>query len=175
MLLLLSSSMPCDSIIWPCPVGEGNWVSLKSVDADSKLLWRSSKLTDGRKSYAAPVVSPPAATSEPPPFLPKENREWLLDDDALSIGPPTDNRFVCERFVGLGTCLLLLLRQSTVSDRVRARLKSVWAGRLGWVGWLGMEVVKSFLSEVVTIGGSNHGRHIVMYRLPTAREIGWLV
>jgi hypothetical protein len=40
----------CDSRMLPCPVGEGNWESLKSVEADSRLLWRSSKLTDGRKS-----------------------------------------------------------------------------------------------------------------------------
>lgn len=30
--------------------GEGNWASLNSVEADSRLLWRSSKLTEGRKS-----------------------------------------------------------------------------------------------------------------------------
>lgn len=28
----------------------GNWVSLKSEEADSRLLWRSSKLTEGKKS-----------------------------------------------------------------------------------------------------------------------------
>lgn len=43
-------AMPCASSMLPCPVGEGNWVSLKSVEADSRLLWRSSKLTEGRKS-----------------------------------------------------------------------------------------------------------------------------
>jgi hypothetical protein len=56
---------------------------LKSVEADSKLLWRSSKLTEGRKSKVV-VVS---FTSSDAPFLPpKENREWLLEDEALSIG-----------------------------------------------------------------------------------------
>lgn len=34
----------------PFPVGEGNWVNLNSVEADSRLLCRSSKLTEGRKS-----------------------------------------------------------------------------------------------------------------------------
>jgi hypothetical protein len=44
------SAIPLDSRMLPSPVGEGNWVSLKSVEADSRLLCRSSKLTDGRKS-----------------------------------------------------------------------------------------------------------------------------
>jgi len=35
----------------PSPVGEGNCVNLNSVEADSMLVWRSSKLTEGRKSY----------------------------------------------------------------------------------------------------------------------------
>jgi hypothetical protein len=41
----------CASDTGPSLGGAGNCVSLKSVDADSKLVWRSSKLTDGRKSY----------------------------------------------------------------------------------------------------------------------------
>lgn len=53
-LLVLSAIFslvtPSDSRILPWPVGEGNWVNLKSVDADSKLLCRSSKLTEGKKS-----------------------------------------------------------------------------------------------------------------------------
>lgn len=44
------SVMVPDSRMLPWPVGDGNWVSLKSVDADSRLLWRSSKLTEGKKS-----------------------------------------------------------------------------------------------------------------------------
>lgn len=41
---------PFASRILPSPVGEGNCVSLKSVEADSILVCRSSKLTEGRKS-----------------------------------------------------------------------------------------------------------------------------
>jgi hypothetical protein len=69
--------------IVPWPVGDGNCVSLKSVEAVSRLLCRSSKLTEGRKSneVAGSVTSPGR------PFLPpKENREWLFEDEALSIG-----------------------------------------------------------------------------------------
>ncbi len=59
----------------PWPVGEGNWVSLKSVEADSRLLWRSSKLTEGRKSKDV-VVESPMSSDAPFPFLPpNENRE----------------------------------------------------------------------------------------------------
>jgi len=57
----------------PCPVGDGNCVSLKSVDADSRLLWRSSKLTEGRKSNEVVVES--AISSDAPLLPPKENRE----------------------------------------------------------------------------------------------------
>lgn len=46
------------------------------------LLWRSSKLTDGRKSRG-PVDLPVESLS---PFRLKEKSEWLLDEDALSIG-----------------------------------------------------------------------------------------
>jgi hypothetical protein len=90
----------------PWPVGEGNCVSLKSVDADSRLLCRSSKLTDGRNSYA-PVDS---ATSFGPPFRPKENREWLLEDDALNIGTLASG-FVVE-VVAVEVTFLRALRQS---------------------------------------------------------------
>lgn len=78
------SERPSSPRMLPWPVGDGNWVSLKSVDADSKLLWRSSKLTDGRKSNE-PVGSP-VASSEAPLLGPKEKRVWLFDDEALSIG-----------------------------------------------------------------------------------------
>ena len=67
----------------PWPVGSGNWVSLKSVEAVSRLLCRSSKLTEGRKSNEVAG----SVTSSDRPFLPpNENREWLLEDEALSIG-----------------------------------------------------------------------------------------
>ena len=70
-------TMPCASRMLPCPVGEGNWVSLKSVDADSRLLWRSSKLTEGRKSNE-PELSTFAEVvgwEEALAFRPKENRD----------------------------------------------------------------------------------------------------
>jgi hypothetical protein len=58
--------------IVPWPVGDGNWVSLKSVEADSRLLCRSSKLTEGRNSNEVLL----SVTSSATPFLPpKENRE----------------------------------------------------------------------------------------------------
>jgi hypothetical protein len=47
---MLLSSAPWGSRMPPSPVGDGNWVSLKSVEADSILLCRSSKLTEGKKS-----------------------------------------------------------------------------------------------------------------------------
>lgn len=57
-------------------------MSLRSVEADSILLCRSSKLTDGKKSYD--VVDCSFGSSSP--FRPKERSEWLLDEEALSIG-----------------------------------------------------------------------------------------
>jgi hypothetical protein len=64
-------------------VGDGNWVSLKSVEANSRLLCRSSKLTEGRNSNEGWE----SVTSSDRPFLPpKEKREWLFEDEALSIG-----------------------------------------------------------------------------------------
>ena len=90
----------------PWPVGDGNWVSLKSVEADSKLLCRSSKLTEGRNSNEA-VLS---VTSSDRPFLPpKENREWLLEDEALSIGASMVGRWMEPEpiLVGLGLRALL--------------------------------------------------------------------
>lgn len=47
---ILLSFKPWLSRMLPSPVGQGNCVSLNSVDADSRLLWRSSKLTEGKKS-----------------------------------------------------------------------------------------------------------------------------
>lgn len=46
----LRSIRPSGSRILPSPDGNGNCVSLKSVEADSILVCRSSKLTEGRKS-----------------------------------------------------------------------------------------------------------------------------
>jgi hypothetical protein len=102
---ILSIVTPRSPKMLPWPVGDGNWVSLKSVDADSKLLWRSSKLTDGRKSKDAVVGS---SISSGAPFLPpKENREWLLADDALNIGASAADRRRDPIFVGLALSLLL--------------------------------------------------------------------
>jgi hypothetical protein len=65
-------------------VGDGDSVvNFSSLEADSILVWRSSKLTEGRKSYVVPVLLAELAVS---PFRPKEKRVWLLADDALSMG-----------------------------------------------------------------------------------------
>src|SRR3569833_1946237 len=107
------STSPCDSRMLPLPVGEGNWVSLNSVEADSRLLWRSSKLTEGRKSYETAgsatssdgmVLPPPPPT---PPFLPKEKSEWLLAEEALSIGTSSVGRRIGAVREGLMFCLPL--------------------------------------------------------------------
>lgn len=67
------SPMPWSSRMKPWPVGDGNWVSLKS---DSKLLCKSSKLTWGRKSKEAGVLSVTSVGGcAAAPFLPNENRE----------------------------------------------------------------------------------------------------
>lgn len=79
--------------IFPAPAGIGNCANLKSVEMDSRLLCKSSKLTEGRKSSGPGVVSP---TSLLPPSRPKVNSEWLLDEEACSIGP-----FRIERVVGV--------------------------------------------------------------------------
>lgn len=50
-IVVVSGGMVLLSRMLPVPAGEGNWVSVNSVDADSILVWRSSKLTDGRKSW----------------------------------------------------------------------------------------------------------------------------
>lgn len=78
---ILSGSFSSRMLPWPD--GEGNWVSLNSVEADSRLLWRSSKLTEGKNSKELVVLSPMSLAA---PFRPKEKSEWLLDDDAWSIG-----------------------------------------------------------------------------------------
>jgi hypothetical protein len=77
---------------------------LKSAEADSRLLWRSSKLTEGRNSKDV-VLS---VTSSDRPFLPpKENKEWLLDDEALSIGASIVGRRMEPILVGLAFSVLL--------------------------------------------------------------------
>lgn len=79
------ANMGWSSRMLPWPLGEGNCVSLKSLEADSRLLCRSSKLTEGRKSNEV-VVESFTSSWAAPPSRPKENREWLLEDEALSIG-----------------------------------------------------------------------------------------
>lgn len=76
------SAAICRSRMLPSPVGDGNWSSLKSVDADSMLACRSSKLTEGRKS-SVPGFWPLfiLAVSE----LPEKN-VWPTVEDVLSIG-----------------------------------------------------------------------------------------
>lgn len=66
---------------------------MNSVEADSKLLWRSSKLTEGKKSKD-PVGSSTAVEEVPAALRPKEKREWLLEAEALSIGASTVGRVV---------------------------------------------------------------------------------
>jgi hypothetical protein len=79
---------------------------LKSVEAVSKLLWRSSKLTEGRKSKEADVFP----TSSEGSFLrPNENSEWLLAEEALSIGASREGRSTVMFLVGLGLSLRLRL------------------------------------------------------------------
>lgn len=77
------SAMPSDSRMLLAPVGEGNCVSVNSVDADSMLVCRSSKLTEGRKSNEPAVWPVDCGVS---PLRPKSRSEWLFEDDALSIG-----------------------------------------------------------------------------------------
>lgn len=103
---MLSMTGFCSSIL-PCPVGIGNWVNLNSVEADSRLLWRSSKLTEGRNSKE-PLGS---STLPDAAFRPKEKREWLLDDDAWSIGS------VDEEDVATGVLLFMWLMFSLALKR----------------------------------------------------------
>jgi hypothetical protein len=85
-------------------VGDGNWVSLKSAEADSRLLCRSSKLTEGRKSNEVAV----SVTSSGRPCLPpKEKREWLFEDEALSIGASVVGQRPGPSLVGLPETVLL--------------------------------------------------------------------
>lgn len=72
-------------------MGDGNWASLKSVDAESRLLWRSSKLTDGRKSKEE--AASPRSVEDPGPFRLDENRGWAFAAAVLSIGPFVEVRW----------------------------------------------------------------------------------
>lgn len=124
---MLSIVRPRSPKMLPWPVGDGNWVSLKSVDADSRLLWRSSKLTEGRKSKDAAVES---SISSGAPFLPpKENREWLLAEDALSIGASAVDRRMDPILEGLAFSLLLY--RSTMSASCPRRYER----RESAIGW----------------------------------------
>jgi hypothetical protein len=104
----------------PWPEGAGNWVSLKFVEADSRLLWRSSKLTEGKKSKL-----PGAESFTPPwsPLRPKENKEWLFEDVALSIGGLASSDEVLAG-VGAAADLLTGLMFSLVLKG--GRQESVW-------------------------------------------------
>jgi hypothetical protein len=77
---------------------------LNSVEADSRLVCKSSKLTEGRNSKEVAV----SATSSGTPFLPpKEKREWLFEDEALSIGASRVGRRMEPILVGLPVSDLL--------------------------------------------------------------------
>lgn len=118
-MVVMSGRFSSSPRMLPCPFGEGNWVSLKSVEADSRLLWRSSKLTEGRKSRGPVVLSPRFVAFERPFRPPKGKRERLFEDVALSIGASIDgNRRRDPILVGLAFSLLLdgtKKKQSTMS------------------------------------------------------------
>ena len=80
------------SRILPCPAGDGNCASLYSVEPVSRLLWRSSKLTDGRKSKDD-AVSPKLLVDDAASFCLSENRGWALADAVLSIGSSVERRW----------------------------------------------------------------------------------
>lgn len=103
---MLSAGRPWGSPrILPWPVGEGKAVNLNSVEADSMLLWRSSKFTEGRKSYE-PVVSAVSCAAPFPP--PNENKGWVFEDvEALSIGPFFEGSLTGETVLGMGAGLRL--------------------------------------------------------------------
>lgn len=98
---MLAFSVGFCSRMLPCPVGDGNWANLKSVEADSRLLWRSSKLTEGRKSKEV-VVSPKSFEDEGS-FRRSENNVWELAGAVLIIGALENVRLGeggCDKFVG---------------------------------------------------------------------------
>lgn len=106
----LVEAIPSSMLPWP--VGDGNWVNLKSVEADSKLLCKSSKLTEGRKSNEIEVFSFTWSAGGCTPFLPKENKEWLFEEDALSIGESEGARSSGLWVTGLWLVFLLGDRRS---------------------------------------------------------------
>ena len=53
--VILSLGIPEDPRMARSGVGDGECVNFSSLEADSMLVWRSSKLTDGRKSYVVLV------------------------------------------------------------------------------------------------------------------------
>lgn len=100
----------------PSPGGEGNWVNFRASDA-SMLVWKSSKLTSGRKPYwvvemelslSGATASGPENSSAVGAYRPKEKSEWLFEDEAESMGLSTvGERFAWRFLVGLGISLLL--------------------------------------------------------------------
>lgn len=88
------------------------------------LVWKSSKLTSGRKpnwvvevevSLSGTTASGPEKSSAAGAYRPKENREWLLEDEAESIGLSTVGERCALFLVGLGISLLLVLKQESPS------------------------------------------------------------
>lgn len=89
------------------------------------LVWKSSKLTSGRKPYwvveagvscSGATASGPEKSSAVGAYRPKENREWLFEDDAESTGVANvGESFVWRCLVGLGISLLLFLKQESPS------------------------------------------------------------
>lgn len=95
-------------------MGDGNCASLKSVGPVSRLLWRSSKLTDGRKSKDE-VVSP-KSVDDAGPFRLDENRGWALVDAVLSIGSSVGRRWGDGGFDRFAESRVLREDKALVSD-----------------------------------------------------------
>lgn len=128
-------------LLWPDCVG--NWVNLKSVEAVSRLLWRSSKLTDGKKSKE---VVEPSSISLGAPFRPKENSEWLLEEEACNIGASWTACAVVVVVVWLRPVFSLLLMNKDrlvaetrkkigqVFERLNNRCRNWMMDRMGRIG-----------------------------------------
>lgn len=67
-----------------CLVGEGNCVSLKLVEVDLRLFWRLLKLIEGRNLKDVLVML--VMLLDMLFLVLKEKREWLLEEEVLSIG-----------------------------------------------------------------------------------------